>query len=198
MLCAPHSTWIPTERFSHILTSPFRIRGSEVRRGAVVRSETRRSPPYSFSSSLSLPAATWSAGSSKGSIWSVWFLGSDCHQHLRSLHGGTLRQQRRLANMVSILCVGWGMLGSVGLICVIFWKVRLHDLGLTLSPCLQLEQQHRHLLLEGREVQEGVSQFRARAVFIFRCCLACWAGKDSYQEEGEGWEGAKLLTCTGI
>ena len=49
------------------------------------------------------------------------------------------------------------MWGEVGLICVIFEKVRLHDLGLTLSPRLQLEQQHRHLLLEGRQVQEGVS-----------------------------------------
>ena len=43
--------------------------------------------------------------------------------------------------------------------------MRLPDLGLTLSPCLQLKLQHRHLLLEGREVQEGGKQFRAHAFF---------------------------------
>ena len=100
----------------HILiASPFRIPGVEVKREAADRSETKRLPPSSSSSSPSLAAATWSEKQSQRikmirvifALCTLHFAGSDCNQHLRSLHGGTLWQQHRLANMV-ILCVGWG------------------------------------------------------------------------------------------
>ena len=46
--------------------------------------------------------------------------------------------------------------------------MRLLDLGLTLSPCLQLKQQHRHLLLEGREVPKA---FDFKAILCSRSSL---------------------------